>query len=119
MNGIAAGALAQRMTVETRTQVSDGHDGFTESWEALKSRIAARVRPLVGRDLERARQIDPRVSHEVTLRYWADYRTDLNGGRARLVWHDGASDVQLEIVAPPVDVEAAHEQLTLLCRELA
>lgn len=116
---LAAGSLRQRVTIEARTQTPDGHDGYTESWASLYARVPAQVRPLAGRDLERARQIDPRVSHELTLRYWRDYRTDLDGGRARLVWHDGDTDVTLEVVAPPVDVEARHIALQLLCREAA
>lgn len=116
----AAGGLAQRVTLLARTQTSDGHDGYTETWTTeVRSRISAAVQPLAGRDLERARQIDPRVSHSVTLRYWSTYRTDLDGGRTRLTWHDGNTDVTLEIVAPPVDVHARHDVVTLLCRELA
>jgi SPP1 family predicted phage head-tail adaptor len=115
---LRAGELRQRVTVERSTEVSDGHDGFTQTWSALYRRIAARLRPLLGRDLERARQTDPRVSHEVTLRYWRTYSTDLAGGRVRLIYHDVA-DRRFEIVSAPVDVEERHEMLSLLCREAA
>jgi SPP1 family predicted phage head-tail adaptor len=116
---VEAGELRHRLTVQTRTEVSDGHDGFTESWNAVpkRTRIAGKVRPLQGRDLERAKQTDARISHEVTVRYWHDYRTELAGGRARLIYHD-RTDRTFEIVAPPVDVEERHEQLVLQCREL-
>jgi SPP1 family predicted phage head-tail adaptor len=115
---LRAGVLRQRVTIQRSTEISDGHDGFTQTWSSVWSRIPARVRPLVGRDLERARQTDPRVSHEVTLRYWRAYSTDLAGGRTRIVYHD-LSDRTFEPIGPPVDLEERHVELTLLCREAA
>jgi SPP1 family predicted phage head-tail adaptor len=113
---LPAGQLRQRATVQTSAEASDGHDGFTQTWTDRWARIPARVRPLVGRDLERAQQTDPRVSHEVAIRYWRTYATDLAGGRARVIYHDLA-DRTFEIVGAPVDVEERHEMLLLLCRE--
>lgn len=117
------GELRQRVTVQVRTETTDGHKGYTEAWANVPPvRRAARVKPLVGRDLERARQIDPRISHEVTLRAWRDYPEHLDGGRTRLVYHptsDSADDRTFEIVSPPVDVEERHAELQMLCREAA
>lgn len=105
------------MTIQTRTEVSDGHDGFLDPvWTTVHARWPARVRPLLGRDLERARQVDARISHEVAFRYWRDYPTELDGGRAQLVYHDLA-DRTFEIVAAPIDREEAHVELVLWCRE--
>lgn len=119
---IAAGALLHRVSIQERTEASDGHDGLTETWATTRNRISARVHSLLGRDLERARQIDPRVSHEVSLRYWQAYRTVLDGGRARLLYHPTSTsddDRTLEIVSPPVDVDERHVELRMLCREAA
>lgn len=103
---IAAGQLRQRVSIQTRTETSDSHRGYTESWSTVRRRVSASVLPLAGRDLERARQIDPRASHEITLRFWDAYPTDLDGGRARLVWHDGTvGDRTLELVEPPREIE--------------
>lgn len=116
---MTAGDLRQRVTVQTRTKASDGHDGYTEAWSEVRHRLPALVKPLMGRDLDRARQIDPRASHEVTVRFWGDYPTDLDGGRARLVWHDGDSgDRTLEIVEPPREMEY-RVSLVMTCREAA
>tara|TARA_R110000764_G_scaffold84194_1_gene164845 strand:- start:347 stop:715 length:369 start_codon:yes stop_codon:yes gene_type:complete len=117
--------LRQRVTAEARTETGDDHGGFTESWTAVSAaltRMSAKVLPLVGRDLERARQVDPRISHEVTLRYWASFVADLAGGRARLVYHPtstAGNNRTLEIVTPPVDIEEAHRFLLMQCRESA
>jgi head-tail adaptor len=119
---LTAGELRHRVTVQARTETSDGHDGLVDSWAALKSRIPAQVLPLLGRDLERAQQIDPRVSHTVSVRYWRSYQTDLDGGRTRLVYHptsDSAADRLLEIVGAPVDVEERHIVLQMLAKEAA
>lgn len=111
-----------RVTVQERTETADGHGGFTETWSTLHPRIPAKVEPLQGRDLERARQIDPRVSSAVTVRFWRNYPTELDGGRARLVYHPSSlstEDRTFEIVAPPVDLDEQHEALRMLVREAA
>ena len=114
---MTVGDLIHRITIETRTETSDGHDGFTETWTAGPSRIAALVRSLAGRDLERAHQIDPRASHELTLRFWQAYDTDLDGGRARVIWHDAVTgDRTLELVEPPREV-SLREWLAMVVRE--
>ena len=116
------GAYRHRVTVQTQTETSDGHDGFTVAWAALRARIAAMVEPLSGRDLDSARQIDPRISHRVSLRYWRDYVSDLKGGRTRLVYHPSArsdDDRTFEPVTPPLDVDERHVEIQIACRELA
>lgn len=106
-----------RVTIETRTEVSDGHDGFTEQWVAQRARIAASIQMLAGRDLERAKQIDPRATYELRLRFWLNYRTDLAAGRARIIWHDGnLGDRTLEVVEPPRETER-RMALTMICKE--
>lgn len=114
-----AGALLHRVSVQTRTETGDGHDGFTESWTTVRSRIAARVDPLSGRDLERARQIDPRASHELRLRFWPTHNDDLDGGRARVIWHDDGAigDRTLELVEPARELPN-RVGLAMICREL-
>lgn len=101
-----AGDLRHRVTVQSLTEASDGHDGIVQTWANAVPRVPARVEPLVGRDLERSRQIDPRASHLVTMRFWYDYLTDLDAGRSRLVFHDGrVGDRTFEIVEVPREVE--------------
>ena len=117
---IPAGELRHRVTIQSIPEIDDGHDGFIDGPPVtVQARIPARVKPLIGRDLERARQIDPRLSHEVTVRYWRNYPTDLAGGRTQLVYHAPSADRTFEIVSPPVDVEEAHIMLQFPCREAA
>lgn len=110
-----------RVSIEALTESSDGHDGLTDHWTCLKTRWSAHVKPLAGRDLERAQQIDNRISHEVTFAYWREYWRDLKGGRVRLVYHrtsNPADDRYFEIVGAPLDVGEQHVELTMPCREL-
>lgn len=104
---LAAGSLRHRVTVQTLSETSDGHDGVVQAWATARSRVAAHVEPLQGRDLERAHQVDARASHRVTLRFWRDYGTDLASGRSRLVYHDdgAAGDRVFEIVEVPREVQ--------------
>jgi head-tail adaptor len=113
---VDSGAYRHRVTIQNLVEVSDGHDGTNESWPDVHARWPARVRPLMGRDLELARQVDPRISHEVSFRYWAAYPTELDGGRARLVYH-GLTDRLFEIVGAPIDVDERHVELVMTCKE--
>lgn len=115
-----ASDLIHRVTIQTSTETSDGHDGLVSTWaNTSRTRVPALVAPLSGRDLERARQVDPRASLRVTFRWWSTYVADLAGGRARLLFHDGAiGDRTLEIVEPPQ--EAVYRvSLVMTCRENA
>ncbi len=119
---LTAGELPHRVSVFARTVTGSG-DSKTETYAVLAAhaRRSANVKPLHGRDLERARQVDPRISHEVTLRYWRDYRAVLVGGRVRLVYHPtsvAAQDRVFELIGPPLDVEEAHVALRVTCREM-
>lgn len=116
---MTAGDLHHRLTILNRSEASDGHRGVTESWPAVRSRIAALVAPLRGAALERARQVDVRASHEVTVRWWRTYVDELDGGRARLVWHDGAvGNRTLTIVEPPREIEP-RQFLSFVVKEAA
>jgi SPP1 family predicted phage head-tail adaptor len=111
-----AGAFRHRVTVQTQTRVSDGHDGYVPSWVTSRARIAAKVATLDGRDLDRARQIDPRAGFEVSLRYWADYRDEMPAKGMRIVYHDGDTDRTLEPVEPLREPEY-RQTLAVICRE--
>lgn len=115
------GELHHRITIQVPLEVADAHDGLeAPSWVPVQWRIPAHVRPLQGRDLERARAIEPRTSHEVTTLFWRNYRHDTRGGRCRVVYHGhDLEDRILEVVAPAVDVDERHEEVRMLCREAA
>jgi SPP1 family predicted phage head-tail adaptor len=112
-----AGELRQRVTIEVRAKKSDGSDGVTEVWSPVCRRIAAKVEPLAGKELDHARQIDPRAGHQVSVRYWNAYRVQFTA-RSRIVYHDGGTNRILEPVEPIREVEE-RETLQVICREAA
>lgn len=113
----SAGELEQRVSVQLLTEQSDGHDGFVDTWSLVRRRLAAKVVPLAGRELERARAVDPRSSHEVTFRYWRQYSQELTS-RSRVIYHDVGGDRTLEPVEPPREV-IFRDTLSVVCREAA
>lgn len=88
-----------RVTVDGRTQIV---------WSTVEE-VWASVIPLSGRELARAWQIQPDVTHQVRLWYRDDLRSDW-----RLLTDAGQV---LELLSPPIDVDARHVELELLCRE--
>lgn len=113
-----AGALRSRVSFRKFVEVDDLHGGFTETALAIRDRVAAEISALAGRDLELARQVDPRASHLVTVRYWANYHDDLIGGRVQAIWHDALKDRTLEVVEPPRE-RVARTALAMICKEAA
>ena len=110
-----AGRLRDRITVTGKTETRDSHFGFTETSVTVASRIPADVEELSGRELERARQIDPRTTHAVRTRFRADFAAGQT-----VTHHDGhRGDRAFEIVAPPRDPASMHRELVLFCREAA
>jgi SPP1 family predicted phage head-tail adaptor len=110
-----AGDYRDRVTIRSKNEIDDTHGGFADEAVIVARRISARVRPLAGRELDRAQQIDPRARYDVTL----PFRTGLKAGLA-VVHHLGREDDRtLEVVAPPIDVDNRHQELQLLCGEAA
>ena len=110
-----AGDLKDRVTIEVRGKKSDGSDGYVEAWSPVRRRISADVANLSGRELERGRQIDARATHQVSVRYWSMYRSELTA-HVRIVFHDGVHNRLLEPVEPIREVED-REKLQVICRE--
>ena len=68
---IRAGQLRHRLEVQEATEVQDAHGQATKTWVKVKSR-KVEIKPLAGAELFNAQQVQARVSHEITLRYYAD-----------------------------------------------
>jgi SPP1 family predicted phage head-tail adaptor len=107
------GSLRHRVTVQAHSEVADGHGGFTESWTTICARVSAFVEPLSGRELDRAMQIDPRSSHQVTMRFRPDVKA-----RHVVIYHDGETDRRFEVVDGPTTIEERRREMTMTCKEL-
>lgn len=111
-----AGILRHRATLRKRAETSDGHGGWVDAPAIIAARIPAFVQPISEVVRDRYAQIDPRATHQVTLRY----RRDVSSG-LELIYHDayGNGDRTFEVVGRPIDVEERHEQLQVHCMEAA
>lgn len=110
-----AGEFRHRLSMQQQSESSDGHDGYDEAWGTLRARVAANVAPLTGRELEQARQIDPRAALEVKVRYWVGYHETRIPG-LQFVWHDGSRNRTLTPIEPFREIEP-RETLAAVCRE--
>lgn len=110
-----AGEFRHRLTMLVESEQSDGQDGYDDSESTLRRRIPAQIVPLAGRELERARQIDPRAAHEVKVRYWAGYQETRIPGLL-FVWHDGSYDKSLTPIEPFREIEP-RQTLAVVVRE--
>lgn len=110
-----AGEFRHRLTMQVQSEQSDGHDGYIDAWSPFRTRVPAEIAPLSGRQLELARQIDPRAAHEVKVRYWAASH-DTRITALRFVWHDGAYPRTLTPIEPFREIEP-RQTLAVTCRE--
>lgn len=103
-----AGALRERVTLQSATEASDGAGGQTLTWAnvATDPVVWARVEPTEGREKFAAMQIQGRYTHRVTLRY----RTDLTL-KLRVVW----GSIYLNVRS--IQQHEKREWTALLCEE--
>lgn len=65
---MASGKYRTRVQIEQATSVRDAHGGSQRTWTKVAERWAM-VKPMTGRELFEAQQVNPRVTHEVRMRY--------------------------------------------------
>lgn len=74
----AAGRLTNRITLEAPRQPDEGRDQYgqpAEAWATVAD-VWANVEPLSGRELWHAQQVQPDVTHRITLRYTSALKID-------------------------------------------
>ena len=105
------GAMRHRVTIQhpLETRTDSGH--VTHSWKDLRT-VWADVRPLSGRELLSAQQVQSDTTHKVTIRYM-----DGVDNKNRLVWSNNALTKTLEVTSA-IDVGARERFLELMCREV-
>jgi len=75
--------LRHRITIQNRTQSSDGMGGVTESWSTFAT-VWASIDPMKAGEVFWARHIESRVTHKVMIRYLNGLTTSMRftfGGR--------------------------------------
>ena len=79
-----AGKLRHRVELQTKVETRDARGGVVEDWSTENTRWAD-VEPLRMNERFEAQQLDSRLTHRITLRYYAtlntQYRIRMDGTR--------------------------------------
>jgi SPP1 family predicted phage head-tail adaptor len=107
---IAPGELRHRVEFLTppETQNAYGEVDETGTWSVFKT-VWASVEPLKGRELFTAQQINSEITCKVKCWY-------VPGIKAKM--RIKARGQIFEIIGPPVDIDLAHRELELMCKEV-
>lgn len=108
MSQRAAGARDQLVTIEAPSQSTDGLGQRVETWAAITggTDIWAAALPIRGREFFAAGA----MQSEATVRFFIDYRADVDG-TMRVVWNGLAH----AIVGEPINVKGGNHTLELMC----
>ena len=106
---LRAGELRHRIDIETDSGSSrNAYGETTASWETFKTNLPAKVEPLTGRDLFNAQQVQPDITHKVTIRYTADLTAKM-----RVIFGERTFHVE----GPPKNYQERNIFLEMMCRE--
>lgn len=103
-----AGKLQNRIEVQVATETRDEHGGVTETWDTVVKRWVD-IRPLHGRELMLAQQVNSQVTLQVRMRY--DKGLTLTSGY-RLKHGDRILNIE-----SIVDVKEQNREWLLMCKE--
>lgn len=112
---LSAGSLRHRVMVEERsaTPKYDGAGQPVENWEPVAS-AWARVEPLRGRELFRAREAGHEATHRVRMRWQGSFRDGDCKWRIGRIIHDGRT---LYPEGPPMDLMEHGRAVEILATE--
>ena len=102
------GQMTEIVTLHQPTTIADAygqHAGFADVAQA-----AAKVEPLWGREFFAAAAMQSPASLRVSI-YWR--------GDVRASWRLTWLGTVYEVITAPIDVDARHEHLELMCQEVA
>ena len=105
-----AGDLRHKITIQTRTEVSDGMGGYTETWADTYGAWAA-VWPIRGPERLNYMQLESQISHRIRIRY----RNGITR-KHRIIFHDvdGNRTFNIKEIINP---DERNISLELLCTE--
>ena len=105
---LPAARMRHRVVLLAPTASVGGTYGDPQQTFAAAATVWASVEPLLGRELQRMRELGGEASVRVRLRWRAEVDEK---------WRVQIGSAVHEIVAPPIDVYGAHVEMQLLCRE--
>jgi SPP1 family predicted phage head-tail adaptor len=104
-----AGNLRERVTFQTKTEVSDGISaGGTETWTDTLTGVPAAIWPLKGDQAIDAMKLEHTVTHRVRVRYQSAITADM-----RIEW----GSRYLDIIAM-INLNERNRELEIIAEEL-
>lgn len=97
--------LRQRIMIQAKTETRDARGGVTETWTTIATRWGS-IEPLSAREILNAQQVDARVSHRVTLRYYPGLTPEHRLLKDARVFH-------IEAVVNPLERDKATQVLAM------
>lgn len=104
---LRAGDLRHRITIQARTNVSDGMGGYSMTWTDFATVYAA-IWPMKGKEAVENMREGATVTHRVRIRY-------ISGVKANMQILFGSRVFKL--VAPPINRDELSIELELICEE--
>jgi SPP1 family predicted phage head-tail adaptor len=105
MTNIAAGRLRHIIAIERQVEVTDSNGDRSREWEYVTS-VRAEIKPMSGRELLLAQQVQSQVSVNIVIRYNADIDATCRAKYNGVIY-------SIQAVIP--DPESGLEWMTLPC----
>lgn len=105
---IGAGKLNKRVMIQELTTSIDAGGGADESWTTYET-VWANVKPITGKTLYYAQQIESTVDHEIRIRYLSGVKTDMRV----------TVDSRTFEIKNILDYDGRKQELTLLAQEVS
>jgi len=107
-----AGRLRHKLRIQANTETRASDGGLVYAWATAAVRWAS-IEPLTGRELQEASATWGRLSHKITIRYWAGLTAE-----HRIVTVDGDGDpVRIFNIVAPLNKAERNIDVECLCLE--
>ena len=108
--GMQAGRLRERVTFKRQTDTPTAAGGSTRTWAVLAgmTRVPAEVIGQSGREAMIANTLQGIATYVIAIRYRDGIRAN-----DQVIWHSSGGDLELNVLAPPVDRFGDRTQLQI------
>ena len=103
------GLLRNRVTIQRDAGTTPNGFGETAaSWVDFAKCVPVSIEPLMGRELWSAQQVQPDVSHRITMRYMPGITAKMRVQYGTRIFH---------VEGPPLNLNERNRTIQLMCRE--
>jgi SPP1 family predicted phage head-tail adaptor len=107
-----AGMLRHSITIETATETLAASGETTQTWTTFAS-VRAAIQPANGKETWRAAQVNPTLTHAITIRYLPRVTTKM-----RIKYIDEITEATRYFgIESIIDTDEKHVELHLMCSE--